>query len=132
MKSPQTQPHAHHLEIAESDVHVRVTHDGVVLADSRRPVVLKEGKLPTRYYLPRSDVRMELLGTAETASHCPFKGDASYWSIEGVPDVAWTYEAPIPGAEPIAGMVCFYCEKVDVEIDGRPFVPLREPGTLAE
>ena len=110
----QPAPHPHRLEIAEGDVHVRVIHGGGVLAESRRPVVLKEGKLPTRYYLRREDVRMDLLAPVDTASHCPFKGDAAYWSIEGVPDVAWTYETPIPGAELIAGLICFYSEKVDL------------------
>ena len=124
----QTRPVAHQLEIFESDVHVRVSHDGVELADSHRQVTLKEGKLPTRYYLPRSDVRMELLMPVETASHCPFKGDASYWSIEGVPDAAWTYETPIPGAEQIAGLVCFYGEKVAVEVVSEPSYPSGSPG----
>jgi uncharacterized protein (DUF427 family) len=128
----QTRPHAHRLEIFPGDVHVRVSHDGVELADSRRPVVLKEGKLPTRYYLPRSDVRMELLTATDSASHCPFKGDASYWTVEGVADAAWTYETPIAGAEPIAGLICFYSEKVDVEVDGESLVPPGEPRALTE
>ncbi len=124
MDRPQTRPQAHQLRIYESDVRVRVSHDGVELADSRRPVVLEEGKLPTRYYLPRSDVRMELLTASESASHCPFKGDASYWSLEGVPDAAWTYETPIPGAEAIAGMICFYGEKVVIQTDDEaPYPP---------
>jgi uncharacterized protein (DUF427 family) len=111
---------------------VRVTRDGVELADSRRPVVLKEGKLPVRYYLPPEDVRLDLLTPVDTTSHCPFKGDATYWSVDGVTDVAWTYETPVPGAEQIAGSICFYSEKVDVEVGGAPLVPLREPRTLAE
>ena len=113
---PQTHPGAHRLEISQAELHIRVSHGGTALADSRRPVVLKEGRLPTRYYLPREDVRMDLLTPADSASHCPFKGDASYWSIEGVPDVAWTYETPVPGAEEIAGLICFYAEKVDVSV----------------
>jgi uncharacterized protein (DUF427 family) len=117
MESPQAKPHAHRLEIFQSDQHVRVSHEGVELADSRRPVVLREGKLPTRYYLPREDVRMDLLTPTETASHCPFKGDATYWSVEGVPDAAWCYETPIPGAEAVAGLICFYGEKVELSVD---------------
>jgi uncharacterized protein (DUF427 family) len=114
----QTRPDAHHLQIIESDTHVRISRDGVVLADTERPVLLKEGSLPTRYYLPREDVRMELLTSTESTSHCPFKGDARYWSANDVVDIAWSYEAPIPGAERIAGLVCFYNEKVDIEVDG--------------
>ena len=114
----QTRPDAHRLEIVEGTQHVRVMLDGAELADTRRPVLLREGSLPTRYYVPRSDVRMELLTPTDSSTHCPFKGDASYWSACGVADVAWSYEVPVPGAEKIAGLVCFFNEKVDLEIDG--------------
>jgi uncharacterized protein (DUF427 family) len=116
-----TQADAHRIDISSSSAHVVIGRDGVVLADTTRPVLLKEGKLPTRYYIPHEDVRVELQPT-ETTSHCPFKGDASYWSAtvagESLPDIAWTYEQPIPSAEQIAGLVCFYNEKVDIEVDG--------------
>jgi uncharacterized protein (DUF427 family) len=121
----QTRPDAHRLEIVESDLHVRVRRNDVELADTRRPVLLAEGTLPTRYYIPRSDVRMELLTPTDTRSHCPFKGDATYWSLAGtggdeeVPDIAWCYETPIEGAAKIAGLVCFFNEKVDLEVDDR-------------
>jgi uncharacterized protein (DUF427 family) len=114
----ETRPDAHRLEIVDGDQRVRVMLDGVVLADSERPVVLREGSLPARYYLPLEDVRMELLTPTDTSSHCPFKGDATYWSAEGAADVAWTYRTPVAGAERIAGRVCFFNEKVDLEIDG--------------
>ena len=113
-----TRPDAHRLEIVDGTQHVRVMLDGTVLAETRRPVLLREGSLPTRYYVPRADVRMELLTPTDSTSHCPFKGDAAYWSAGSVCDVAWSYETPIPGAEEIAGLVCFYNEKVDIEIDG--------------
>jgi uncharacterized protein (DUF427 family) len=119
----QTRPDAHRLEIFAADRRVRVRYDGVELADSRRSVVLKEGKLPTRYYLPREDVRMDLLTPSDSTSHCPFKGDASYWSVPGVDDAAWIYETPIPGAEQIAGLICFYGEKVELEVDGERSYP---------
>ncbi len=99
-----------------------IRREGVVLAETKRPTLLKEGKLPTRYYLPIEDVSIDLRPT-ESTSHCPFKGDASYWSadVNGEPltDIAWTYPDPIPGAEKIAGLVCFYNEKVDIEVDGK-------------
>lgn len=118
----QTRGHAHHIEISESDAHVRVNRDGIELADTRSAVLLREGSLPTRYYLPRSDVRMERLERTDTSTHCPFKGDASYWSArlgdDVVADIAWSYEIPIEGAEKIAGLVCFFNEKVDVSVDG--------------
>ena len=108
---------AHHIEITSTKEHVVVSLNGDVLADTTRPVVLQEGKLPPRYYLRREDVRMDKLTHSETTSHCPFKGDATYWSLkDGAPDIAWTYERPIAGAEQIAGLVCFYNEKVTLEI----------------
>ena len=65
-----------------------------VLADSRRAVALEETGLPTRYYLPREDVRTELLVPSATTSHCPFKGDATYFSAGDAKDAFWVYEAP--------------------------------------
>lgn len=111
--------HAHRIRIEPATTRVRVSRDGVELASSKRPVLLHEGSLPTRYYLPPDDVRMDLLRPSDATSHCPFKGDATYWSTEEVPDIAWTYRTPVPGAEQIAGFVCFYNEKVDLDVDGR-------------
>lgn len=125
-----TQADAHRIDISSSSAHVVIRHGGVVLADSKRPVLLKEGKLPTRYYIPDEDIRIELQPT-DTSTNCPFKGDASYWSVdvngELLTDIAWTYKQPIPSVEQIAGLVCFYNEKVDIEVDGeqleRPKTP---------
>ena len=76
---------AHRISTNPSDRHVRVEFDGQVLAESDRAIGLHETGLPTRYYLPREDVRMELLTPTDTTSHCPFKGDASYFSAPGAP-----------------------------------------------
>ena len=118
------QTFGHHLEIVASDQHVSVSRDGVLLAESRRPVVLRETGLPPRYYLPPEDVRMDLLTPSEKHTECPFKGTASYWSArlgdETLPDFVWSYPDPIPAARPIAGLMCFYNEKVDLEVDGEP------------
>jgi uncharacterized protein (DUF427 family) len=108
--------HAHRIEIRETNEHVRVTRNGVVLAETICPVVLTEGKLPMRYYIAPDDVRMELLQSSEETSHCPFKGDATYWSLPDEPNIAWTYRAPISGAEQIKGLVCFYNDKVEIEL----------------
>jgi uncharacterized protein (DUF427 family) len=85
-------------------------------------VVLDETGLPPRYYIPAADVRMELLTPTDTKTTCPFKGTASYWSAaigdEVVPDLAWSYPDPIAEAAEIAGLLCFYNEKVDLEVDG--------------
>jgi uncharacterized protein (DUF427 family) len=110
----------HTITITPADVHVDVSVGGDKVAESDRPVLLDETGLPTRCYLPREDVRAELVGPTSTKTTCPFKGEASYWSLrvdgQVYEDVAWSYEEPIPGAEGIAGLVCFYPEKVDLTV----------------
>lgn len=114
----------HTITITPADLHVEVTLDGQKLAESDRPVLLNETGLPTRYYLPREDVRSELLERTDLATTCPFKGEASYWSarVDGQvhDNVVWSYETPIPGAEGIAGLLCFYPERVELTISGDP------------
>ena len=105
---------AHRIETKPSTKHVRVEHEGQVLAESDRALELHERGLPVRYYLPREDVRMDLLAPSPTRSHCPFKGDASYWSAAGARDAFWSYEAPIDGREDIAGLVAPWPGRVDV------------------
>jgi uncharacterized protein (DUF427 family) len=96
----------HRITTRPSERHVRVLAGGEVLAESRRAVELDETGLPTRYYLPREDVRTDLLTPSATTSHCPFKGDASYFSAPGVQDAFWVYEAPSKEeAKPIAGLL---------------------------
>ncbi len=106
-----------------SSRHVKVMVDGTVVADSMRPTILYETGLPSRFYLPKIDVRMDLLAETSASSACPYKGWASYWTvtIDGThhEDVAWGYRTPLPESEAIAGLVCFYNEKVDIEIDGQ-------------
>lgn len=112
----------HRITITPSNVHVEVVVAGEKVAESDRPVLLDETGLPTRYYLPPEDVRSELLRPSGTTSRCPFKGDASYWSVEldgkVYEDVAWSYEQPIPGASGIAGLLCFYPERVEMVVGG--------------
>ena len=96
--------------------------------------MLFETFLPTRYYLPREDVQMDLLEHTDTRTACAYKGYASYWSanVDGtvVGDVAWSYEDPHNYAEAVKGMICFFNERVDVSIDGvrieRPRTPWSE------
>ena len=89
--------------------------DGEVLADSSRAVALEETGLPTRYYLPREDVRTDLLTASETTSHCPFKGDATYFSVPGAKDAFWVYEEPSEeDALPIARMLAPWPGRVEV------------------
>ena len=119
------------VETLASSRHVIVELDGVRLAESRRPVLLLETGLPTRYYLPREDVALELLEASDTRSTCPYKGTTDdYWSLPVHPradDLAWSYAHPLPAVEKIAGRVAFYNERVDLTVDGviqqRPTTP---------
>lgn len=112
-----------------SSRHVRVSVDGVVVADSRRPTILYETGLPPRYYLPKTDVRMDLLTPTDSQTACPYKGWAEYWNVTvgGTThdDLAWGYRTPLPESQAIAGLICFYNEKVDLEIDGEPIERVR-------
>jgi uncharacterized protein (DUF427 family) len=124
MSTPPS-PAAHRIDVRESSSHVRITVGGEVIAESRRPRVLEETRCPTRWYLPRQDVRVELLERTNTHSHCPYKGDATYWSVRIgdrlVPDAAWSYEDPLPERDDIRGLLCFYTSRVDrFEVDGEP------------
>jgi uncharacterized protein (DUF427 family) len=112
------------VDILASSRHVRVEVDGVTVADSVRPHILFETGLPPRYYVPLSDVRTELLRPSGTQTHCPYKGTASYWSVQTAQglreDLVWIYRTPLPESQKIAGLACFYNEKVDVYLDGEP------------
>lgn len=110
------------VEALPSSRHVEVLIGDQVVADSERPVLLFETHLPTRFYLPRDDVRLDLLTATDTRSGCPYKGVAgSYWSFSGPPelvDVAWSYSRPFRAVAPIADRICFYNELVDLRVDG--------------
>jgi uncharacterized protein (DUF427 family) len=110
----------HTVTITPAPRHVEVRLGDTLLAASDRPLLLDETGLPTRYYLPRADVRMDLLQPVDHSTHCPFKGDASYWSVtvDGVTHdrIAWSYETPIEDAAAIAGHIAFYPERVDLDV----------------
>ena len=112
------------VEAIASSRHVEISLDGIELADSRSPVLLYETGLPTRYYLPRSDVRLDALEPSGNRSRCPYKGAAEeYWSVRGHPhaqSVAWSYADPFPAVGKVAGLVAFYNEMVDIVLDGVP------------
>jgi len=109
------------VDILTSSRHVRVEHAGVTIADTHKPTLVFETALPVRYYLPKTHIRMELLEPSDTVSHCPYKGEADYWSLRGtgLTDVAWSYRTPLPESQKLAGLISFYPEKVDVSVDGR-------------
>jgi uncharacterized protein (DUF427 family) len=101
---------------------VCVSVDGEVVAESTRAVALFEAGLPPRFYLPAEDVRMEVLEPSEKKTRCAYKGLASYWHVRAGEtfheDLAWTYAEPERDGEAIRGLICFFNERVDLEVDG--------------
>jgi uncharacterized protein (DUF427 family) len=101
---------------------VRIEVDGVTVAESSNPTLLFETGLPVRYYLPKTHVRLDLLTHTDSESHCPYKGEAEYWSVRTGDtvheDIAWSYPTPLPESLGVAGHIAFYDEKVDVFVDG--------------
>ncbi|MCU1364488.1 MAG: hypothetical protein JWN39_127 [Ilumatobacteraceae bacterium] len=113
----------HRVDALRSSRHVQIVVNSEVVADTTRPVLLFETGLPTRYYIPREDVRTDLLTANETASVCPYKGTASYWSLtvgdRTISDAVWSYAEPVPQAPTIKGLLCFFDERIDdVIVDG--------------
>jgi uncharacterized protein (DUF427 family) len=118
------------IDVRRSSRHVRIELDGRVLAESSRPILLFETGLPVRFYLPREDVRTELLRPTSTRTWCAYKGEASYWSLDvgehTLEDLVWTYEQPLGDAADVVGRLAFFDERVDVVLDG---VPREQPDT---
>ena len=112
----------HRVDVLDTSRHVVISVAGERVADTSRARVLLETGLPPRWYLPAEDVRTDLLEESETTTGCPYKGTASYRSLRlgerRDEDLVWTYAAPLRALEPIAGRLCFFDERVDVEIDG--------------
>jgi uncharacterized protein (DUF427 family) len=110
------------VDVLNSSRPVRLEVDGRVVAETKRPRLLFETGLPTRYYIPKQDVRMDMLERSNSTTRCPYKGVASYWSLrlgnKHYQDLVWSYEAPIPECPKIENLLCFYNEKVDIYVDG--------------
>ncbi len=112
----------HRVDVLGTGRRVRVSLGGELLAESGAAIALFESNLPPRWYLPLQDVRAELVST-ETVTRCPYKGEAGYYSVqlaggELEKDLAWYYAEPFDEVRRIAGMVCFFNERVDLELDG--------------
>jgi uncharacterized protein (DUF427 family) len=126
-RSPYTR-----IDALRSSRHVLVEVEGVVVAESSSPVVLHETGLIPRYYLPPTDLRRALFVPSQTVTHCPYKGSATYLSMRAgtlsMDDLAWSYPFPTRESAPIAGLVAFFDERVDLILDGerqpRPDTPL--------
>lgn len=116
----------HRIDVYPTARLVRISLNGELLAESRRAQALFETALPTRWYLPREDLRVEL-ERSEKRTVCAYKGFATHWSVPGAADIAWSYENPLRDAELVRDFVSFYNERVDVELDGelqeRPVTP---------
>ena len=112
----------HSVTTHPADLHVEVRIGGETVAESDRPLLLEETGLPTRYYLSKGDVRMDRFRPTSFHTTCPFKGEASYWSIEvggtSHDGIMWSYEEPIEGREDITGLVAFYPDRAEVLVDG--------------
>jgi uncharacterized protein (DUF427 family) len=110
------------IDVCRSSRHVVVEVEGRVVGESRRPRLLFETHLPVRYYLPREDVRMDLLRASEKRTICAYKGEASYFSVRldgrAWEDVAWTYEQPLAAHRAIEGLIAFLNERLDITVDG--------------
>ena len=110
----------HRVDARASSRHVRGLLNGEVVAETERPKVLSETGLPNRYYIPADDVRRELLVESEKRTVCPYKGEATYWSLEGAQDAAWSYEDPLESALKVRGHLTFDHEAVTVETGPPP------------
>jgi uncharacterized protein (DUF427 family) len=107
----------HRVEAVHSSRRVRVERNGKVLADSDETVFIFEPPLPVRYYFPLAALTSELLTSSDTITYCAYKGQASYFTVDGEPDLAWGYREPLHDALPVAGRVAFFNERVDVYVD---------------
>jgi uncharacterized protein (DUF427 family) len=109
----------HPITISANPKRVRVTAGDTVIAETAHALILKEASYPAVQYVPRDDARMELLKRTERVTHCPYKGDASYFSIAAdgktIENAIWTYETPFPAMTEISGYLAFYPDKVRIE-----------------
>jgi uncharacterized protein (DUF427 family) len=109
----------HPIAITANPKRVRVTAGGVVIADTTHALTLKEASYPAVQYVPRQDANMALLKRTERTTHCPYKGDANYFSVvadgKTLENSIWTYETPFPAMAEITGHLAFYPDKVKIE-----------------
>ena len=109
----------HPITITPNPKRVRVLAGGVVIADTARALTLKEANYPAVQYIPREDTDMTQLSRSERTTHCPYKGDANYFSVtasgKALDNAVWSYETPFPGMKQITGYLAFYPDKVTIE-----------------
>lgn len=109
----------HPITITRNPRRVRITAGDIVIAETSQALTLKEAKYPAVQYVPREDTNMALLERTDRTTHCPYKGDASYYSIKAdgktLDNAIWTYETPFPAMAEISGHLAFYPDKVKIE-----------------
>jgi len=109
----------HPITITANPKRVRVSAGGVVIADSTHALTLKEAGYPAVHYVPRKDANLALLARTDRVTHCPYKGDANYFSVvadgKAIENAIWTYETPFPAMAEISGHLAFYPDKVRIE-----------------
>lgn len=107
----------HPITITPNPKRVRVLVGGTIVAETTAALILKEASYPAVQYIPRQDVQQDLLEPSDRTSHCPYKGDARYFTVTAggltKRDAAWSYETPYPAMAEIAGHVAFYPDRVD-------------------
>ena len=116
-EKPHPMPAGHTITTEKVDGVVSARWEGQVIAESGDALLLREASLTPVFYFPMEDVRMDLLSPTEHRTHCPFKGDASYWSIEvdgrRSDDIAWAYRDPLPGRSDLQGRIAFYADRLE-------------------
>ncbi|TWB01728.1 DUF427 domain-containing protein [Bradyrhizobium stylosanthis] len=109
----------HPITITQNPRRVRVTAGDIVIAETSKALTLKEARYPAVQYVPREDANMALLERTNRVTHCPYKGDASYYSVKAdgktLDNAIWTYETPFPAMTEISGHLAFYPDKVKIE-----------------
>jgi uncharacterized protein (DUF427 family) len=109
----------HPIAIAANPKRVRVSANGVVIADTTQALTLKEARYPAVQYVPRKDANMALLARSDRVTHCPYKGDANYFSVlangKAIENAIWTYETPFPAMAEISGHLAFYPDRITIE-----------------
>jgi uncharacterized protein (DUF427 family) len=114
----------HRVDVRVSSRPVRVAFEGTLVAESRHARLVLETQLPTRFYLPREDVRVPLRPSA-LRTYCPYKGEASYFSLDGGENLLWSYESPLPDATQLTGLLGLWDERFAIELDGHRREPPR-------
>ena len=109
----------HPITITPTSRRIRVSAAGVVIAETTRALTLKEASYPAVQYIQRDDANLSALARTDRVTHCPYKGDATYFSVVAdgrtIENSVWTYETPFPAMAEIAGHLAFYPDKVTIE-----------------